>query len=110
MNSSESVSWQVKWYSKIIVDDAVRYHKIISEKTFRGLNRDVIIAALIYIACRVNNNPQPKEIAEVFNLDYTSATKGCKNAVTIINEVDMGKEQTKRRCSVKKQMHLLIVM
>ena len=83
---------------KIIVDDAIRFHKTISEKkTFRGLNRDGIIAASIYISCRVNNNPRtPKEIADVFKLDYTSATKGCKNAVTIINELDMGKEQNEK--------------
>ena len=36
---------------KIIIDEALRYHKKISEhKTFRGLNRDGIIAASIYIA------------------------------------------------------------
>ena len=61
------------------------------------MNRDGIIAASIYIASRVNNNPRtPKEIAEIFNLDYTSATKGCKNAVTIINEMDQGKEQNEK--------------
>ena len=54
--------------SKIIIDDAIRYHKQISEhKTFRGLNRDGIIAASIYIACRVNQTPRtPKEIATIF--------------------------------------------
>lgn len=83
---------------KIIVDDAIRYHKLVSEKkTFRGLNRDGIIAASIYIACRVNDNPRtPKEIADIFNLDYTSATKGCKNAITIINEIESGKEQNEK--------------
>ncbi len=79
--------------TKIIIDEALRQHKIISEqKTFRGVNRDGIIAASIYIACRVNNNPRtPKEIASMFKLDNTSATKGCKNAMNIINsfECDM---------------------
>ena len=76
--------------SKIIIDDAIRYHKQISEhKTFRGLNRDGIIAASIYIACRVNQTPRtPKEIATIFHLDNTSATKGCKNATTIINTIE----------------------
>jgi transcription initiation factor TFIIB len=74
---------------KMIIDDATRYHKQISEaKTFRGLNRDGIIAASIYISCRVNNYPRSaKEIADIFNLDNTSATKGCKNALAIINEL-----------------------
>ena len=77
---------------KLIIDEAMRCHKKISEhKTFRGLNRDGIIAASIYIAARKNENPRTaKEIATIFNLDNTSATKGCKNAVTIINEMENG--------------------
>ena len=76
--------------SKMIVDTAIRYHKIISEqKTFRGLNRDGIIAASIYISCRVNGSPRTaKEIATMFHLDNTSATKGCKNATAILNNVE----------------------
>tara|TARA_B100001093_G_scaffold516376_1_gene595003 strand:- start:2718 stop:3845 length:1128 start_codon:yes stop_codon:yes gene_type:complete len=76
---------------KMIIDGATRFHKDISEKkTFRGLNRDGIIAASIYISCRVNNYPRTaKEIADIFNLDNTSATKGCKNALTIINELQL---------------------
>ncbi len=75
---------------KIIIDEALRYHKKISEhKTFRGLNRDGIIAASIYISCRTNDCPRTaKEIATIFTLDNTSATKGCKNAIGIINEIE----------------------
>tara|TARA_Y100001935_G_scaffold254584_1_gene264095 strand:+ start:3101 stop:4162 length:1062 start_codon:yes stop_codon:yes gene_type:complete len=75
---------------KLIIDDAMRYHKKISEaKTFRGLNRDGIIAASIYVAARLNNYPRTaKEIATIFNLDNTSATRGCKNAMSIINEIE----------------------
>lgn len=75
---------------KMIIDDATRFHKQISEaKTFRGLNREGIIAASIYISCRVNNFPRTaKEIADIFNLDNTSATKGCKNALSIINDIE----------------------
>ncbi len=76
---------------KMIIDDAMRYHKKISEaKTFRGLNRDGIISASIYISCRLNKYPRTsKEIATIFNLDNTSATKGCKNAITIINNLEI---------------------
>ncbi len=76
--------------SKYIIDDAMIYHKKISDKkTFRGLNRDGIIAASIYISCRINNNPRTaKEIAQMFHLDNTSATKGCKNATSIINTIE----------------------
>jgi len=76
---------------KMIIDDATRYHKKISESelTFRGDNRDGIIAASIYISCRINNFPRTaKEIANIFNLDVTSATKGCKNALAIINNLE----------------------
>ena len=75
---------------KLIVDEAMRVHKRISDqKTFRGLNRDGIIAASIYIACRIHNYPRTaREIATIFHLDSTSATKGCKNASTIINQIE----------------------
>jgi len=77
---------------KMIIDAACRYHKCISEKqTFRGDNRDGIIAASIYIACRVENYPRTaKEIANIFHLDCTSATRGCKNAMTILNDFEIG--------------------
>ncbi len=76
--------------SKYIIDNAIIYHKKISEhKTFRGINRDGIIAASIYISFRINNTPRTAtEIAKIFNLDKTSATKGCKNACNIINIIE----------------------
>jgi transcription initiation factor TFIIB len=80
---------------KMIIDDAMRYHKKISEYelTFRGDNRDGIIAASIYISCRINTYPRTaKEIANIFNLDVTSATKGCKNALSIINNLEKDME------------------
>ena len=76
---------------KMIIDDAIRYHKKISEyeTSFRGDNRDGILAASIYISCRINNFPRTaKEIANVFKLDVTSSTKGCKNALAIINNLE----------------------
>ena len=91
--------------SQFIIDDAMRFHKQISEqKTFRGLNRDGIIAASIYISCRVNNNPRTaKEIAKIFNLDVTSATRGCKNAIIIINELEenMSSDDKIKLCKTK---------
>jgi transcription initiation factor TFIIB len=88
---------------KIIIDDAMRYHKKLSEaKTFRGLNRDGIIAATIYIAARVNGFPRTaKEIATIFHIDNTSATLGCKNAIAIINEIenDMTNEDKTSLCN-----------
>ena len=42
----------------------------------------------------IHNNPRtPKEIATIFKLDNTSATKGCKNAVHLINNIDSSKNK-----------------
>tara|TARA_B100001057_G_scaffold434136_1_gene463510 strand:- start:1678 stop:2754 length:1077 start_codon:yes stop_codon:yes gene_type:complete len=75
---------------RVLVDEAMRYHKRISEaKTFRGVNRDGIIAASIYLAARINGCPRTsREIATIFHLDNTSATRGCKNAMSIINGLE----------------------
>ena len=75
----------------IIINDAIMYHKKISEygQTFRGENKDGLIAASVYISCRINNYPRTaKELATIFNLDNTSATRGCKNAQVIINYLE----------------------
>lgn len=79
---------------KIIIDDAIRYYDKISQaKTFRGLNRDGLLAASIYISFSINKNPRTsKEIATIFNLDNTSATKGCKNAINILNDLEVNDE------------------
>ena len=58
---------------KIFIDDAMVIHKDISEqKMFRGMNRDGIKSASIYISCRLNGCPRTAhEIAEIFKLDIT---------------------------------------
>lgn len=75
---------------KIFIDDAMAIHKDISEqKMFRGLNRDGIKAASIYISCRLNSCPRTAhEISEIFKLDKTSATNGCSTAVNILNNIE----------------------
>lgn len=74
---------------KMVIDDAFRHHKrLAGERTFRGSNRDGIVAASLYIAARVNNCPRTaKEIASIFRLDNSAATRGCKNAVSMLNEM-----------------------
>jgi transcription initiation factor TFIIB len=84
---------------KLIIDDAIRYHKKISEyeQTFRGDNKDGLIAASIYISCRINNYPRTaKELATIFHLDVTSATQGCKNAQVIINHLEKDMENNEK--------------
>jgi transcription initiation factor TFIIB len=103
--------------TKIIIDDALYYRKVISESdiSYRGDNRDGIIAASIYLSCRKNNAPRSaQEIARIFRLDDSSATKGCKNALLIIQnqekDLDSSEKSTfsrpspadflKRSCSI----------
>jgi len=75
---------------RIFIDYAMTIHKDISEqKMFRGLNRDGIKSASIYISCRLNGCPRTAhEIAEIFNLDKTSATTGCSMAVNILHNIE----------------------
>lgn len=79
---------------KIFIDDAMAIHKDFSEqKMFRGINRDGIKAASIYISCRLNGCPRTAhEIAEVFKLDKTSATTGCSMAVNILHNIERNVE------------------
>jgi transcription initiation factor TFIIB len=92
--------------SKKIIDDAIRYHKKISEyeQTFRGDNKDGLIAASIYVSCRINNYPRTaKELAAIFHLDVTDATHGCKKAQTILIELekDMDNKDRTSFCKTK---------
>jgi len=75
---------------RIFIDDAMAIHKDISEqKMFRGMNRDGIKAASIYISCRLNDCPRTShEIAEIFMLDKTAATNGCSMAVSILSNLE----------------------
>ena len=75
---------------KIFIDHAMSIHKDISEqKMFRGMNRDSIKLASIYISCRLNGCPRTaQEIAEIFMLDKSSATNGCSMAVNILHNIE----------------------
>lgn len=95
----------------IIVNDAIKYHKMITEyeQTFRGENKDGITAASVYISCRVNNYPRtPKEIATIFNLDSISATRGCKTAQIILNHLERDKEDSEKTnfCRTKPELFI----
>jgi transcription initiation factor TFIIB len=76
---------------KILINSAIQYHKQISDHptSFRGMNRDGILGASIYIACLVLGVPRtPNEISEIFHLDQTSVTRGAKNAINILNDLE----------------------
>lgn len=76
---------------KLIIDDAITYHKKLSqcEQTFRGENKEGLLLAAVYISCRQNKYPRTaKELATIFNVDITCATKGCKTAQVILNDLE----------------------
>ena len=64
----------------IIIEQAKVYYKIISENSIsRGSNRNGLIAACIYMACRKENVPRStKEIASIFKINIQDMTRGCK--------------------------------
>jgi transcription initiation factor TFIIB len=84
--------------SKIFIDDAMSIYKDLSEqKMFRGMNRDGVKAASIYISCRLNGCPRTAhEISEIFKLDKTSATNGCSIAVNIIQNIERNTEPSQK--------------
>ena len=63
-----------------IINEAKSIYKIVSStKISRGSNRDGIIAACVYFACKGCNVPRSsKEIAEMFNISINVMTKGVK--------------------------------
>jgi transcription initiation factor TFIIB len=83
---------------KIFIDCAMIVHKDISEqKMFRGVNRDGIKAASIYISCRLNGCQRTAfEISEIFKLDRRSATNGCSMAVSILNNIERSLDRNER--------------
>jgi transcription initiation factor TFIIB len=83
---------------RIFIDDAMAIHKDISEqKMFRGMNRDGIKSASIYISCRLNGCPRTAhEIAEIFKLDKPSATNGCSMAVNILHNISRNTEPSQQ--------------
>ena len=79
---------------RIFIDEAMSVYKDISEqKMFRGMNRDGIKSASIYISCRLNGCPRTAhEIADIFKLDKQSATYGCSMAVNILHNIERNME------------------
>jgi transcription initiation factor TFIIB len=65
----------------IIIERAKDFYNIIKEVNItRGDNRDGLIAACIYFACKDENVPRSsKEIATIFDIKLQDMTKGIKN-------------------------------
>jgi len=82
-----------------IINEAKSLYSNISEiKISRGSNRDGIIAACVYYSCKECEVPRStKEIAEIFNLNITVITRGCKNFQEILNLNKKNKNRVQNR-------------
>ena len=71
---------------KLFIDHAKSIYKdLYEQKTFRGMKRDAIRAACIWISCWRNSCPRtPNEIAEIFHIDKNSASLGCSSAEELL--------------------------
>ena len=77
-----------------IIEESKYMYKIVSEvKISRGSNRRGLIAACMYIACKKAGYARSaKEIADLFEIDITIMTNGCKNFIEIWNNINKNKE------------------
>jgi transcription initiation factor TFIIB len=75
---------------KSLIDYAMMVHKeLINQMMFRGINRDGIKAASLYISCRHNGYQRsPHEIASIFNLNKHNVTNGCSKGMRIWNNIE----------------------
>lgn len=88
---------------KMIIDEASSLYTIISStKISRGSNRKGIIAACVFYACKECNVPRSsKEIANMFDIDITVMTKGCKKCHEIMNLNKKNKNRLSNTSSIK---------
>ena len=78
----------------IIKESHVLYKIVSTTKITRGSNRQGIIAACVYFACKINNVARStNEIASIFSISGTVMTKGCKKFQEImqLNKVDINR-------------------
>lgn len=84
-----------KQYSipSIIIEQSKNYYKIISEISIsRGANRNGLIAACVYMACRNESVPRTsKEIADIFKISLHDMTTGCKKFKELLRLTDNDK-------------------
>lgn len=70
----------------IIKNAQSMYKKLSETRISRGSNRRGLMAACIYIACKLENVPRSaKEIAEIYDLKVNEMTRGCKKFLEIMN-------------------------
>jgi len=90
---------------KIFIEHAkVIYKDLYEQRTFRGMKRDAMRAACIWIACWRNGCPRtPNEIADIFHIDKNSASLGCSSAEELLqsHERTMNDKDKLHFCTLK---------
>ena len=90
--------------TKIINESKALYKIISSTKISRGSNRKGIIAACVYYACKECKVPRSsKEVADMFSIDITIMTRGCKKCQEIIHQDKENKTRIAKSVSIKPQ-------
>jgi len=71
------------------------YKDLYEQKTFRGVKRDAIRAASIWISCWKYGYPRTSnEIADIFKIDRTSASLGCSLAEEMLHSHERNMDQS----------------
>jgi transcription initiation factor TFIIB len=89
---------------KLFIDHAKSIYKdLYDQKTFRGVKRDAIRAASIWIVCWKNKCPRTSnEIADIFRIDKNSASLGCSLAEELLrsHERNFEEEDKSQLCAL----------
>lgn len=90
---------------KVFIDMAKSIFKdLYEQKNFRGMKRDAMRAACIWIACWKHGCPRTSnEIADIFHIDKNSASLGCSSAEELLqsHERTMEMEDKSKLCALK---------
>jgi transcription initiation factor TFIIB len=89
---------------KTVVDEQIKNGK---NKICRGDKRDGLIAACLFYSCSIHKvNRSKKEIAQIFEIDETDVTRGCKlffklmnNKICLTNNIMTHEDFIDRFCS-----------
>ena len=76
--------------NELFIDSATLRDNVVSIAKQLGYRPKSATSPTAYISFSINRNPRTsREIATIFHLDNTSATKGCKNAIYLLNNLEI---------------------
>lgn len=85
--SMKSIPSTIIQYAQVLFTNVIREQSKTSNKLCRGANRDGLIAACLFYSCSLHKvNRSKKEIAQIFEIDESDVTKGCKLFFKLMNK------------------------